>query len=117
MSRTTVTFENTNKNLFELCDEWAEKHKYETVESTESGRLYSKKLPIITPLSIFFRSSHKVQVSLSSETVSIECWIAFVGTETETSSKSIYQFPTKSIFRKEINELLVNLGQGDKIIH
>jgi hypothetical protein len=118
MSKTVIKFENTlNGNLFELCDEWAKEHKFKTIESIDSSRSYSKRQPIITPLSIFFRTLFKVKISLSSETISIECWIAFLQTETEVSSASMYGFLGKDMLRGHLNDLLTRLNQRDKLIH
>lgn len=116
MARTKVTFKDTNSNLFVVCDEWAQHYKFKTVESTDSSRLYRKRQLPITPLLVFLPSRHMVKISLSSGTITIECWTSFLNTETEVSSEHFYQFLSKDIFRAHVNDLLTQLGQSDNLI-
>ena len=117
MSRTVRSFEYSDANLFEVCDAWATKHAYKTIESSESHRLYSRRQPILAPLSLLLPARYKVAIDRSSDVVTVACWIAFFSSETEVSSESIYGFLGKEIVRAQLDDLLTQLGEGDKLVH
>ena len=122
MARTIIEFKNTDKNLFEISDKWAKIHKFKTIKSSKSGRLYRKRQQIISPVQIFIPTKHKVKISQNSDVVSIECWIdsPIVGDMGISSSLGFQPLGTK-IFKKTLreylNDLLIKLNQEDKLVH
>jgi hypothetical protein len=62
-------------------------------------------------VTIFVPPRYRLTVERSVDSVSIECWIAFIRAETEISSASVYQVLPKRVLR---DDQLVALGRADE---